>query len=260
MVDIVAQALHANNISHVKCANRNKDFTATGGVEVFRNNATVRVIVMPLALGAEGLDLIVASHVFLLEPLLNIHQELQAVNRISRLGQQKRTYVHKYVIANTIEERIVLVQNRTSSYTGGDSSDAGSGSGGVSGDVKSVYSPSKGHKQRSDDDFLSESDLCFILGIQAHTVGGNGDTGAHSAHATDNTIQVEGNVAAIGSVGDFGRGAAAVLTATINGGENGVVAASNSVEGGDGHGSDGGGEDESFGVMDLSSNLLDHFE
>lgn len=48
--------------------------------------------------GAEGLDLIVASHVFLLEPLVNQAMERQAVNRVHRIGQTKQTKIHKYVV------------------------------------------------------------------------------------------------------------------------------------------------------------------
>ena len=37
---------------------------------------------------------------------------LQAINRIVRIGQQKETWVHKYLIANTIEERIFSFQSK----------------------------------------------------------------------------------------------------------------------------------------------------
>ena len=87
-----------NGIRTVICKNRGKDFQQTGSIEVFRNSADVRVLLLPLALGAEGLDLIIASHVFILEPLLNMQQEMQAVNRIYRIGQAKSTMIHKYVV------------------------------------------------------------------------------------------------------------------------------------------------------------------
>lgn len=228
MVDIVCEALRCNGISHVKCANRSKDFIATGGVEMFRNNNTIRVIVMPLALGAEGLDLIVASHVFLLEPLLNIHQELQAVNRISRLGQQKRTYVHKYVISNTIEERIVLVQNHTGE------------------DVRGVYSPNKGHRQRGDDDLLSESDLRFILGIQAHTVGGGQESGDGE--------QDNAGSAVISLLDAHDQPAASSRAGAVQGMSHPVPVDITS------DADDTDGTSTVNGVMELTSNLLEHFE
>ena len=52
---------------------------------------------MPLSQGANGLNLIEASHVILVEPLLNPAQELQAIGRVHRIGQKKQTFVHRLV-------------------------------------------------------------------------------------------------------------------------------------------------------------------
>lgn len=111
MLEIVGEAMSRNNIHYVLCKSKIKDFESGGAIEVFRSSPYINVLLLPLAYGAEGLDLIVASHVFLLEPLLNMHQEMQAVNRIYRIGQTKRTMIHKYVIHQTVEERIVEYQH-----------------------------------------------------------------------------------------------------------------------------------------------------
>lgn len=42
----------------------------------------------------------------LVEPILNPAQELQAIGRVHRIGQQKETVVHRFIIRNTIEERM----------------------------------------------------------------------------------------------------------------------------------------------------------
>eukprot|EP01033_Poteriospumella_lacustris_P000231 gene231-153_t len=112
MLEIVADALRMNQIPFTSCFNRQRDFEDQRyGVEAFRHDPHLRLLLLPLHLGAEGLDLVVASHVFLLEPLLNPSQEAQAINRIDRLGQRQRaTYVHKYLLSDTIEERITLLQ------------------------------------------------------------------------------------------------------------------------------------------------------
>ena len=52
---------------------------------------------MPISQGANGLNLIEASHVILVEPLLNPAQELQAIGRVHRIGQKKQTFVHRLV-------------------------------------------------------------------------------------------------------------------------------------------------------------------
>jgi E3 ubiquitin-protein ligase SHPRH len=114
MLDIVGDALKRNEIKFVGCKNKVKDFQHTGAIEIFRNSPEIHVLLLPLAMGAEGLDLIVASHIFLLEPLVNRQQEMQAVNRIYRIGQAKRTYIHKYIISNTVEENIKRFQQNQS--------------------------------------------------------------------------------------------------------------------------------------------------
>jgi E3 ubiquitin-protein ligase SHPRH len=47
---------------------------------------------------SSGLTLLAATHVFLIEPLLNIGLELQATHRVHRIGQEKETFVWKYII------------------------------------------------------------------------------------------------------------------------------------------------------------------
>ena len=69
----------------------------------FKADLSVRVLLLSMSKGAQGLTLTEASHVYLLHPIMNAQQEAQAVNRVHRIGQTKQTYVHKYLIDNTVE-------------------------------------------------------------------------------------------------------------------------------------------------------------
>ena len=63
--------------------------------------------------GAVGITLTSASHVFLMEPVMNPALEAQAIGRSWRMGQLRPVTVHKLYIKDSVEERIMeLVAQR----------------------------------------------------------------------------------------------------------------------------------------------------
>lgn len=61
----------------------------------------VQVLLMLIQHGANGLNLLEAQHVILVEPLLNPAAEAQAISRIHRVGQDKSTFVHRFIVSAT---------------------------------------------------------------------------------------------------------------------------------------------------------------
>ncbi|RSL83946.1 hypothetical protein CEP52_016581 [Fusarium oligoseptatum] len=59
---------------------------------------------MTLGTGAVGLNLAVASRIFLLEPQWNPSIEDQAIGRALRLGQKAQVVIIRYIVTNTVEQ------------------------------------------------------------------------------------------------------------------------------------------------------------
>ena len=81
-------------------------------MEEFASCASVKVFVLTVRSGAVGITLTSANHVFMLEPPFNPALYRQAINRVYRLGQKKKVFIHTMIMKNTIEERIWNINQR----------------------------------------------------------------------------------------------------------------------------------------------------
>ncbi len=78
----------------------------------FNNTKGGAVLVMTLKTGGVGLNLTKASYVFHLEPWWNPSVENQATDRAHRLGQSKAVQVFRYIMHESLEEKIELLKDR----------------------------------------------------------------------------------------------------------------------------------------------------
>jgi len=81
----------------------------------FHSNACCFALLLSVGACAEGLNLTVADHCFLLEPQSNVGKELQLVNRINRIGQSRPVTVTKFFCASTVEERLLELRRSKNS-------------------------------------------------------------------------------------------------------------------------------------------------
>jgi hypothetical protein len=78
----------------------------------FNNMEGGAILVMTLKTGGVGLNLTKASYVFHLEPWWNPSVENQATDRAHRLGQSKAVQVFRYIMHESLEEKIELLKDR----------------------------------------------------------------------------------------------------------------------------------------------------
>jgi SWI/SNF-related matrix-associated actin-dependent regulator of chromatin subfamily A3 len=77
------------------------------------------VLLLSLKAGGVGLNLVSANHLLLLDPTWNPSVEAQCFDRVHRLGQNKSVSIYKFVTKDTIETRVVELQDKKRSLACG---------------------------------------------------------------------------------------------------------------------------------------------
>ncbi len=83
-------------------------------VNSFQLDPYNKIFLISLKAGGVGLNLTAADYVFILDPWWNPASEMQALNRAHRIGQYKSVFVYRYITSNSIEEKIVRLQEKKS--------------------------------------------------------------------------------------------------------------------------------------------------
>lgn len=81
-------------------------------IREFREHNGSRFFLISLKAGGTGLNLTEASYVMMLDPWWNPAAELQAINRAHRIGQESKVIAYKFISGETIEEKMVKLQQR----------------------------------------------------------------------------------------------------------------------------------------------------
>ena len=75
-------------------------------LKTFNETEGSQVLIMTLKTGGLGLNLTKANYVFHIEPWWNPAAEMQANDRVYRIGQEKAVTIYRYIMANSVEEKI----------------------------------------------------------------------------------------------------------------------------------------------------------
>jgi len=117
---VFANYLEALNIMGEELSSQNIEYlTMTGStrkrdvlVDSFQNDDKYRVLLMTLKTGGVGLNLTAADYVFIFDPWWNVAAENQAIDRVHRIGQKNSVFSYKLITKDTIEEKILQLQQQ----------------------------------------------------------------------------------------------------------------------------------------------------
>ncbi len=112
MLKLIKAAFEEAGVSHcyldgsTSLDNRKKQVTK------FQEDDSVKAFLISLKAGGVGLNLTVADYVYLVDPWWNPAAELQAIDRAHRIGQKRKVVAYKLICKDTVEEKILQLQDR----------------------------------------------------------------------------------------------------------------------------------------------------
>jgi non-specific serine/threonine protein kinase len=110
MLSLLREELDRRNIAYTYLDGQTRNREAV--VNRFQEDETVPFFLISLKAGGVGLNLTAASYVIHIDPWWNPAVEMQATDRTHRIGQEKPVFVYKLVTVESVEEKILQLQER----------------------------------------------------------------------------------------------------------------------------------------------------
>ena len=113
MLDLIEPFLRAKpGLKAVRYDGKMANDAREAALHALRTDPHTRILLCSLKCGSLGLNLTAATRVIILEPFWNPFVEEQAIDRVHRLTQTVDVVVYKLTVADTVEARIVELQNK----------------------------------------------------------------------------------------------------------------------------------------------------
>ena len=113
MLNILSDELFNRGISHFHLSGKTPVEKRAEMIAKFQaENSQQKVFLLSLKAGNAGITLTAADYVFLLDPWWNTAVEQQAIDRTHRIGQDKHVFAYKMICKNSIEEKIIQLQEK----------------------------------------------------------------------------------------------------------------------------------------------------
>ncbi|KAI1258396.1 SNF2 family N-terminal domain-containing protein [Xylariaceae sp. FL1019] len=111
-LDLIEIALGNAGIRYTRLDGKMTRVARSIALNDFRDSPDIDVILVSIAAGGLGLNLTAGNSVYVMEPQYNPAAEAQAVDRVHRLGQKRPVRTVRYVMRESIEEKMLELQEK----------------------------------------------------------------------------------------------------------------------------------------------------
>jgi superfamily II DNA or RNA helicase len=112
MLALIKEKMKADNIVYEYFDGSSSPAERERAIQNFQNNDECRVFLISLKAGGVGLNLTAADYVYIVDPWWNPAVEQQAIDRTHRIGQTKNIFAYRMICKDTIEDKILQLQDR----------------------------------------------------------------------------------------------------------------------------------------------------
>ena len=117
MLKIFERQIQGLDLKYVYLDGSTKDRESV--IKTFQEDPSTQIFLMSLKAGGVGLNLTAADYVFLCDPWWNDAAERQAIDRAHRMGRKDVVVARRYVMAETVEEKIMKLKEKKSAIATG---------------------------------------------------------------------------------------------------------------------------------------------
>lgn len=112
-MDLLSEAFEKNGIAYRRFSGKTAAKERIRLVSEFQDkDSDIQVFLLSLMAGNSGINLTKANYVFLMEPWWNKAVQQQAIDRTHRIGQDQKVFAYNMICKDTIEEKIIALQEK----------------------------------------------------------------------------------------------------------------------------------------------------
>ncbi|KAI2612393.1 SNF2 family N-terminal domain-containing protein [Hypoxylon fragiforme] len=111
-MSLIEPALTKANMHFLRLDGSTNQKARSAILSQFKDSNKFTILLLSLRAGGVGLNLTQANRVFMMDPWWSFAVEAQAIDRVHRMGQEEEVKVYRFIVKDSVEERMLKVQDR----------------------------------------------------------------------------------------------------------------------------------------------------